>query len=132
MCCRIAVIPVYLNYVFCSTMVTVKYWYKYVLGTGTGLYSDMQLLYISLLTDRAKKNAIKSSQNLSNLLVDTVNRGVEEAFLNEKRIEIEIRALLGTISRYKKQTDQWLATTHELNTVLKVLFLFCLWKNFIY
>lgn len=88
--------------------------------------------YISLLTDRAKKNAIKSSQNLSNLLVDTVNGGVEEAFLNEKRIEIEIRALLGTISRYKKQTDEWLATTHELNTVLKVLFLFCLWKNFIY
>ncbi|KAF3327389.1 biogenesis of lysosome-related organelles complex 1 subunit 1 [Carex littledalei] len=70
-------------------------------------------------TDGAKKNAIISSQNLSNLLVDAVNGGVEEAFINEKRIEMEIRALLGTISRYKKQTDQWLATTHELDTVLK-------------
>lgn len=80
--------------------------------------------FVFLLTDGAKKAALSSAQNLSNLLVDTVNGGVEEAFINEKRIEMEIRALLGTISRYKKQTDQWLTTTHALNTVLKVI-LFC-------
>ncbi|KAJ4807472.1 hypothetical protein LUZ62_020038 [Rhynchospora pubera] len=80
-------------------------------------------------TDKAKKNALKSAQNLSNLLVDTVNGGVEEAFINEKRIEMEIRALLVTIARYKKQTDQWLATTNALNTVLKEIGDFENWMN---
>jgi biogenesis of lysosome-related organelles complex 1 subunit 1 len=77
--------------------------------------------FVFLLTDRAKKDALSSAQSLSNLLIGTVNGGVEEAFINEKRIEMEIRALLGTIARYKKQTDQWLATTHALNTVIKVI-----------
>ncbi|KAF3328767.1 hypothetical protein FCM35_KLT05845 [Carex littledalei] len=72
-----------------------------------------------MATNRGKNNAIRSFQNLWNLLIAAVNGGVEEAFINEERIEMEIRALLGTISRDKKQTDQWLATTHELNTVLK-------------
>ncbi|KAJ4786900.1 hypothetical protein LUZ62_038146 [Rhynchospora pubera] len=80
-------------------------------------------------TDKAKKNALKSAQNLSNLLVDTVNGGVEEAFINEKRIEMEIRALLVTIAWYKKQTDQWLATTNALNTVLKEIGDFENWMN---
>ncbi|KAF3332407.1 biogenesis of lysosome-related organelles complex 1 subunit 1 [Carex littledalei] len=69
---------------------------------------------------------------VSEMATTAVNGGVEEAFINEKRFDIEVRALLGTISRYKKQTDQWLATTHELNTVLKVLLFFCLWRYFIY
>ncbi|KAJ3680925.1 hypothetical protein LUZ60_015414 [Juncus effusus] len=69
--------------------------------------------------EKAKKNALRSAQNVSNLLVDSVNGGVEETFVNEKQIETEIRSLLSTIKQYKKQTDQWLATTHALNSVLK-------------
>jgi len=45
---------------------------------------------------------------------------VQELFVNEKRIEHEARALLTTIARYRKQTDQWLAATNEINSVLKV------------
>ncbi|RZR80919.1 hypothetical protein BHM03_00007029 [Ensete ventricosum] len=77
------------------------------------------------LTDKAKKDALRTATRVSELLVDTVNGGVEESFTNEKRIELEIRALASTIMRYKKQTDQWLAASHALNTVIKV----CSLKN---
>ncbi|CAL9102437.1 unnamed protein product [Musa textilis] len=70
-------------------------------------------------TDKAKKNALRTAMRVSELLVDTVNGGVEDSFINEKRVELEIRALASTIMRYKKQTDQWLAASHALNTVIK-------------
>ncbi|KAG1365641.1 biogenesis of lysosome-related organelles complex 1 subunit 1 [Cocos nucifera] len=69
--------------------------------------------------DKAKRDALRSATHVSELLVDTVNGGVEESFINEKRIELEIRALVSTIIRYKKQTNQWLAASHGLNTILK-------------
>ncbi|CAM0950487.1 unnamed protein product [Alopecurus aequalis] len=70
-------------------------------------------------TERAKKNALRSASRVSGHLVEAVDGGVQELFVNEKRIELEARALLGTIARYRKQTDQWLAATNELNSVLK-------------
>uniref|UniRef100_A0A7N0THG7 Biogenesis of lysosome-related organelles complex 1 subunit 1 n=1 Tax=Kalanchoe fedtschenkoi TaxID=63787 RepID=A0A7N0THG7_KALFE len=70
-------------------------------------------------TEKAKKKSIRSAARVSELLVDTVNGGVQEAFVNEKRIEMEIRALTETIVRFGKQTDQWLAATHAINTAIK-------------
>ncbi|XP_062202699.1 biogenesis of lysosome-related organelles complex 1 subunit 1-like [Phragmites australis] len=70
-------------------------------------------------TERAKKDALRSAVRVADLLVDTVDGGVQDLFVNEKRIELEARALLGTIGRYRKQTDQWLAATNAINSVLK-------------
>ncbi|CAD6268924.1 unnamed protein product [Miscanthus lutarioriparius] len=71
-------------------------------------------------TERAKKDALRSAARVADLLVDTVDDGeVQELFVNEKRVELEARALLGTIARYRKQSDQWLAATNEINSVLK-------------
>ncbi|KAJ7964295.1 Biogenesis of lysosome-related organelles complex 1 subunit, partial [Quillaja saponaria] len=70
-------------------------------------------------TDKAKNDAIKIAARVSNLLVEAVNGGVQESFINEKRIEVEIRALASTITRFMKQTDQWLVATHSLNTAVK-------------
>ncbi|PIA58058.1 hypothetical protein AQUCO_00500172v1 [Aquilegia coerulea] len=70
-------------------------------------------------TEKSKKDALRSAVRVSEMLVDTVNGGVQESFLNEKRIELEIRALATTINRYTKQTDQWLAASHSINSVLK-------------
>ncbi|KAK4382214.1 Biogenesis of lysosome-related organelles complex 1 subunit [Sesamum angolense] len=42
-----------------------------------------------------------------------------EVFINEKRIEMEIRALAATIMRFSKQTDQWLAASHAINNAVK-------------
>ncbi|KAL8215161.1 hypothetical protein R6Q57_004610 [Mikania cordata] len=70
-------------------------------------------------TEKSKKEAIKSASRVSDLLMEAVNGGVEECFVNEKRIEVEIRALKATIMRFAKQTDQWLASTHAINNAIK-------------
>ncbi|KAL0905354.1 hypothetical protein M5K25_023766 [Dendrobium thyrsiflorum] len=80
---------------------------------------QQRAVYIQDQSDKAKKDALKTAVQVSELLVDTVNGGVQEAFTTEKHIEVEIRALISTIIRYKKQTNQWLAASHALNSVLK-------------
>ncbi|EEC69158.1 hypothetical protein OsI_38101 [Oryza sativa Indica Group] len=70
-------------------------------------------------TERAKMDAVRSAARVADLLVATVDGGVQELYINEKRIELEARALLATIAWYRKQTDQWLAATNAINTVLK-------------
>ncbi|GAV58644.1 GCN5L1 domain-containing protein [Cephalotus follicularis] len=78
--------------------------------------SSLQLRQIS---EQAKKDAIRKAARVSDLLVDAVNGGVEECFINEKRIELEIRALAATVTQFVKQTDQWLLATHSINTAIK-------------
>ncbi|KAJ8568472.1 hypothetical protein K7X08_028005 [Anisodus acutangulus] len=70
-------------------------------------------------TEKAKKDAIRSAKRVSELLVDSVNREVQEAFVMQKRIEMEIRALAASILQFGKQTDQWLAASHSMNTAIK-------------
>ncbi|CAI9105641.1 OLC1v1004617C2 [Oldenlandia corymbosa var. corymbosa] len=70
-------------------------------------------------TEKAKKDAITSAKRVATLLVDCVNGGVQEAFIMEKRIEMEIRLLAAAILRFGKNTDQWLAASHSINTAIK-------------
>ncbi|XP_004490700.1 biogenesis of lysosome-related organelles complex 1 subunit 1 [Cicer arietinum] len=76
-------------------------------------------LILTHQTEKAKKDAIRKAERVSDLLVEAVNGGVQDSFLIQKRIELEIRALAVTITRFTKQTDQWLNATHSLNTALK-------------
>ncbi|CAN0901742.1 Biogenesis of lysosome-related organelles complex 1 subunit 1 [Linum grandiflorum] len=76
-------------------------------------------LHLREQTEKAKKDAIRKAVRVSHLLVDAVNGGVEESFVIEKRIESEIRALAATITRFMKQSDQWLSATHAMNTAIK-------------
>lgn len=72
-----------------------------------------------IVAEKAKKDAIKKAARAAELMVEAVNRGVQESFINEKRIEYEIRALAATITRFTKQTDQWLTVSHSMNTAIK-------------
>ncbi|KAH7836504.1 hypothetical protein Vadar_002171 [Vaccinium darrowii] len=78
-----------------------------------------QSLSLREQTEKAKKEAIRSAVRVSDLLVNAVNGGVQESFVNEKRIELEIRALASTVMRFAKLTDQWLAASHSINTAIK-------------
>ncbi|KAG7568925.1 Biogenesis of lysosome-related organelles complex 1 subunit 1 [Arabidopsis thaliana x Arabidopsis arenosa] len=71
-------------------------------------------------TERSRKEAIRHAARTADLLVKAVNGGVEECFVNEKRIESEIRNLAVTVAKFGKQTDQWLAVTHAVNSAVKV------------
>lgn len=70
-------------------------------------------------TEKAKNSAIKNAVRVSDVLLEAVNGGVQECYINQKRIEVEIRALTATIIRFAKQTDHWLAASHSLNTAIK-------------
>ncbi|XP_073272064.1 biogenesis of lysosome-related organelles complex 1 subunit 1 [Primulina huaijiensis] len=70
-------------------------------------------------TEKSKREAIRTASRVSDLLVNAVNGGVQEVFIIEKRIEMEIRALAATVARFSKQTDQWLAASHTINTAVK-------------
>ncbi|KAJ0053395.1 hypothetical protein Pint_02826 [Pistacia integerrima] len=70
-------------------------------------------------TELAKKESINNAKRVSDLLMDAMNGGVQESYLNEKRIELEIRTLAATIARFMKQTDQWLVTTNAINSAMK-------------
>lgn len=69
--------------------------------------------------ETAKKDALASAAVVSNLLVESVNGGVQEAFINEKRIEMEARALGVTIQKFVKQTSHWLNVVHTFDSALK-------------
>ncbi|KAL5719529.1 hypothetical protein ACHQM5_012290 [Ranunculus cassubicifolius] len=70
-------------------------------------------------TEKAKKDALRCAARVSDILVDAVNGEVQESFINEKRIELEIRAFSATVSRYSHATDQWLAASQSINSALK-------------
>ncbi|XP_031111637.1 biogenesis of lysosome-related organelles complex 1 subunit 1 isoform X1 [Ipomoea triloba] len=76
-------------------------------------------LKLRAFTEESKKGAVHSANRVSNLLVDAVNGSVQEAYVIEKKIELEIRALAAAIMRFGKQTDQWLASSHAINTAIK-------------
>ncbi|CAL0317755.1 unnamed protein product [Lupinus luteus] len=69
--------------------------------------------------EKAKKDAIMKAERVSELLVEAVNGGVQDSFINQERIEFEIRNMASTITNFMKQTDQWFASTHALNTAVK-------------
>ncbi|KAK9221501.1 hypothetical protein WN944_009927 [Citrus x changshan-huyou] len=70
-------------------------------------------------TERAKRESVRHAKRVSDLLTDALNGGVQESYVIEKRIELEIRTLAATIAKFMKQTDQWLATSHAINTAVK-------------
>lgn len=70
--------------------------------------------------EKAKKEAFRSAARVSDQLMKVVDGGVHEIFIIEKRIKVETRALESTVMRFLKQTNQWLAASHAINTAVKV------------
>ncbi|GAU36231.1 hypothetical protein TSUD_214280 [Trifolium subterraneum] len=56
-------------------------------------------LILANQSEKSKKDAIRKAERVSGLLVEAVNGGVQDSFIYQKRIELEIRALASTISR---------------------------------
>ncbi|KAL9251915.1 Biogenesis of lysosome-related organelles complex 1 subunit 1-like protein [Drosera capensis] len=96
--------------------------------SGSGLEASLlQLIHNHQLasfhlreqTERAKKEAAEAAARVSEVVVEAVNGGVQESFINEKRIELEIRAVAAAVFRYKKETDHWIAASRAINTAIK-------------
>jgi hypothetical protein len=78
------------------------------------------LLYWASNTETSKKAALEAAAVVSDLLVESINGGVQEVFVNEKQIEMEARSMGVTVQRFSKQTSQWLNVIHTFDSALKV------------
>lgn len=92
-------------------------------------FTHVSCWFVCNKLEKAKKEAIQTAARVSDLVVNAVNEGVQEVYINEKRIEMEIRALTARIMLFKKQTDQWLTASHAINTAVKVYTLYTRFLN---
>ncbi|KAH8354917.1 hypothetical protein KR093_001137 [Drosophila rubida] len=68
-----------------------------------------------------RKEAIESSNELTQSLVDHLNVGVAQAYLNQKRLDAEAKQLHMGATNFAKQTHQWLQLIDNFSSALKEL-----------
>ncbi|GFW29909.1 biogenesis of lysosome-related organelles complex 1 subunit 1 [Trichonephila clavipes] len=70
--------------------------------------------------EKKRKNAVVAASTLTSALVDHLNVGVAQAYLNQKRLDYESKQLNTNITTFAKQTAQWLQLVENFSQVLKV------------
>ncbi|KAM7343907.1 biogenesis of lysosome-related organelles complex 1 subunit 1 [Cochliomyia hominivorax] len=68
-----------------------------------------------------RKEAIEASNELTKALVDHLNVGVAQAYLNQKRLDAEAKQLHIGATNFAKQTQQWLQLIDNFSSALKEL-----------
>ncbi|XP_030388517.1 biogenesis of lysosome-related organelles complex 1 subunit 1 [Scaptodrosophila lebanonensis] len=68
-----------------------------------------------------RKEAIEASNELTQALVDHLNVGVAQAYLNQKRLDVEAKQLHVGATNFAKQTQQWLQLIDNFSSALKEL-----------
>lgn len=69
--------------------------------------------------ERRRKEALQASTSLTNALVDHLNVGVAQAYLNQKRLDGEARRLEQSAAVLQKQTQHWITLVHGFCSALK-------------
>ncbi|CAD7011867.1 biogenesis of lysosome-related organelles complex 1 subunit 1 [Ceratitis capitata] len=68
-----------------------------------------------------RKDVIESSNELTQAIVDHLNVGVAQAYLNQKRLDAEAKQLHAGATNFAKQTQQWLQLIDNFSSALKEL-----------
>ncbi|KAJ3144604.1 hypothetical protein HK101_002643 [Irineochytrium annulatum] len=71
--------------------------------------------------DRLRHDALEAWSDVSDMLTETLNVRVAQAFQNQKDIEAEAKRLQAASARYAVQTRSWLQLVNKLNGALKEL-----------
>ena len=69
--------------------------------------------------ERRRKQAIRSAQEVSSGFVDALNSGVEEAYENQKKINLLVKDIHNQSTVFLKQASQWINTVEGFNASLK-------------
>jgi len=72
-----------------------------------------------LTAERRREAALASVGVTTSVLLDSVNAGVAEVFVNQEELEREAKQLQAQSVRLAKSANQWLALVNEMNTALK-------------
>ncbi|XP_046390539.1 biogenesis of lysosome-related organelles complex 1 subunit 1 [Ischnura elegans] len=73
------------------------------------------------LQESKRKEAVEAANNLTQALVDHLNVGVAQAYLNQKRLDTEAKHLHHNATNFAKQTQQWLQLVESFSGALKEL-----------
>ncbi|KRT79256.1 hypothetical protein AMK59_7160 [Oryctes borbonicus] len=68
-----------------------------------------------------RKEACAAASQLTQALVDHLNVGVAQAYLNQKRLDAEAKQLHASSANFAKQTQQWLNIVELFSSALKEL-----------
>ncbi|XP_022178033.1 biogenesis of lysosome-related organelles complex 1 subunit 1 [Myzus persicae] len=71
--------------------------------------------------DIKRKEAVNAANELTNALVEHLNVGVAQAYLNQKKLDAEAKQLHQSAIVFSKQTSQWLSLIDNFNSALKEL-----------
>ncbi|KAG7308610.1 biogenesis of lysosome- organelles complex 1 subunit 1 [Plutella xylostella] len=69
--------------------------------------------------EQKRKEAIAAANDLTQALVDHLNVGVAQAYLNQKKLDAEAKLLHQGAINFAKQTQQWLALVENFSSALK-------------
>ena len=69
--------------------------------------------------ERRRKEATEAAEALTHALVDHLNVGVAQAYLNQKRLDAEAKELHTHAAEFARQTQQWLALVDSFQGTLK-------------
>lgn len=69
--------------------------------------------------ERRRKEAVQASSSLTQALVDHLNVGVAQAYLNQKRLDSEASQLEQNATNFQRQTSQWLGLISSFTDSMK-------------
>lgn len=69
--------------------------------------------------EKLKKEANECAAAVTHALVDHLNAGVSQAYLNQKRLDTEAKLLQLNATQFSRQTTQWLKLVEGFNQALK-------------
>ncbi|XP_021913891.1 biogenesis of lysosome-related organelles complex 1 subunit 1 isoform X2 [Zootermopsis nevadensis] len=72
-----------------------------------------------LSEEQKRKEAVAAANNLTQALVDHLNVGVAQAYLNQKRLDAEAKQLHHSATNFAKQTQQWVNLVESFSGALK-------------
>merc|ERR1711872_1181220 len=67
------------------------------------------------LEETRRIEAVAATNKLSHALVDHLNSGVAQAYLNQKKIDSEAKQLQSNAAQFAKQTTAWLSLLDNFN-----------------
>ena len=69
--------------------------------------------------EKLRQEATSAASDLTNALVDHLNVGVAQAYLNQKKLDAEAKRLHSNATEFAKQTQHWISLVDSFNTSLK-------------
>ncbi|XP_014258660.1 biogenesis of lysosome-related organelles complex 1 subunit 1 [Cimex lectularius] len=73
------------------------------------------------IQEEKRKEALAAANDLTQALVDHLNVGVAQAYLNQKRLDSEAKHLHQNAAKFAANTQQWLSLVEGFSSALKEL-----------